>query len=139
MQLRRLPILAATLAPLSGCALFEPIIGDWEVIDVELYGSSTYYGDIDVEGEMEVDEELLGEFEVTLSATYDTTDGDTETSRYHVEFELSAENEGDGEYTIELEEKSDGAESEMSCELDGAELECDVEDEGITFLFEKQK
>ena len=137
MQLRPLPLVLVTcsLIPLSGCSLFEPLIGEWELTDAS--GDSVEYGyrDVDFSGSMEFDDELNGTLEIEMSYS----DGDESyTDAY--EWDLEAENEGGGEYTITMAyTDNEDDEEDMTCEIDGGELTCEFEDADVTLEFEKVK
>jgi hypothetical protein len=140
---------------LSLTALFtactDPLVGDWELVDIRPGGlsyTSSYSGydgscgsysyDLDAEifGLLAIDSDLEARFEVDIALSYEF-DSDfcgSESVQYTYEYTYSGKAEPDDDgYEIRL--RDDGESMELSCELDGSELRCEEEDG--TFIFEQ--
>ena len=134
-------------------ACTDPVVGDWELVDLRpggLTATYTYSGydancgyyslsaEAELWGELVVDEDLDADFEISLEIdyTYATAYCGTDSDTYSYDYTYSGDvsNEGDGDYDIDL--RGDGERLELSCNLDGDELEC--EDGDVTYIFEKQ-
>lgn len=115
-------LLLALCAPASGCV--DPIVGEWEYDGAGGY-IEDYFEGLDVEGVLVIDEDLEGEFELTMS------DGESDYD-YESDLEVTVE---DDEYEIEFEE---GGEEAICVIEDGDRLECEYDDGGEMY-FERVK
>ncbi|MBK9369982.1 MAG: hypothetical protein IPN01_27400 [Deltaproteobacteria bacterium] len=134
---------------LTGCG--DPLVGDWELVDIRPGGLSISYSysgydgscgsysyDLDAElyGLLAIDSELEARFEldIALSYEYDSDFCGSDSVQYTYEYTYSGKAERDGD-TYEIRLRDDTESMDLSCKLDGSELRCEAEDE--TYIFEQ--
>lgn len=134
---------------LTGCG--DPLVGDWELVDIRpgglsySYSSSGYDGEcgdysyaveLEIYGMLAVDRDLEARFEVDFAYSYEySTDFcGSDSSQYTYEYTYTGSAERDGD-TYEIRLRDDGEAFELSCKVDGSELRCEAEDG--TFIFEQ--
>jgi len=148
MTHRVLPVWCALV--LTGCGAFsEPLMGDWELVDIS-WGDLSYSetstspsgpgGSAEdcvyterLEGELIIDDrdgdDLEGELDLSLRASLSGCGGGS--SSHRETYDVDVDREDPGEYELDIRDFY-----RFDCELDGDELDC-RDDEGDDWTFER--